>query len=74
MVNGLVSGSMVLLEAPGRRLELALYVAPRALESMWKIMEKYQYVRNIHNGEALLFSCGTAVIMTLYNHGINCVL
>jgi hypothetical protein len=68
MVNGMISGSMVLLEAPGRRLELALYVAPRALESLWKILEKYLYVRNVKNGEVLLFSFGTAVCMTLYNH------
>jgi hypothetical protein len=70
MVNGLISGSMVLLEAPNRRLELALYVAPRALESMWKILEKYGYLRSVHNGEVILFSIGTAVCMTLFNHGM----
>ncbi|KAJ1540095.1 hypothetical protein HK405_012003, partial [Cladochytrium tenue] len=34
-VNGLVSGAMVLIEAPGRRLELGMYCLPRAIESLW---------------------------------------
>lgn len=67
IANGMLSGSMVLLEAPNRRLELALYVAPRALESLWKVAVKHNYASTVRNGEALLFSFGTAIIMSLYD-------
>ncbi|KAI8911714.1 hypothetical protein EDD86DRAFT_188565 [Gorgonomyces haynaldii] len=46
-VNGLIAGAMVLVEAPGRRLELGLYCLPRAVESLWNEMVQYGYVRNI---------------------------
>ena len=54
LANGLLSGACVLLEAPSRRLEIALYVLPRALESLWKMSVKYGFVRNLPNGEVFL--------------------
>ncbi|KAJ3210751.1 hypothetical protein HK099_008183 [Clydaea vesicula] len=59
---------MVLLEAPGRRLELALYCLPRALESLWNCLVKKGVLRNIRNGELIYFSLSMGVIMTLYQH------
>ena len=46
VVNGLVAGSMVLIEVPGRRLELGLYCLPRAVESLWNAYVKAGYVKN----------------------------
>ncbi|KAI9324308.1 hypothetical protein BDR26DRAFT_881682 [Obelidium mucronatum] len=65
-VNGLLSGSMVLIEAPGRRLELGLYCLPRALESFWNCGVKWGWWRDIKNGEGLYFSIMTGVLMMLY--------
>jgi hypothetical protein len=45
-VNGLLAGSMVLLEQPGRRLELGMYCLPRAIESLWNSFVQRGYVRN----------------------------
>ncbi len=59
---------MVLLEAPGRRLELALYVMPRAVESLWNKMVKEGRVRNIKYGEAMYFSLATGILMSFYQH------
>ncbi|KAI8928387.1 hypothetical protein BC831DRAFT_448558 [Entophlyctis helioformis] len=65
-VNGLIAGSMVLIEVPGRRLELGLYCLPRAIESLWHSLGKRGYVRNIPYGEAVYFCLSTGVLMTLY--------
>lgn len=67
-VNGLLAGSMVLLEAPGRRLELALYCAPRAVESFWNCGVKAKWWRSIPGGELIYFSLSMGVIMSLYQH------
>ncbi|KAK6096476.1 hypothetical protein MT418_003308 [Batrachochytrium dendrobatidis] len=65
-VNGMVAGSMVLIEVPGRRLELALYCLPRAIESFYNSLAKQGYAQYIKNGEALYFCLSTGVLMTLY--------
>ena len=46
-VNGLLSGSMVMFEVPGRRLELGLYCLPRAIESFWMSLVNHGYARHI---------------------------
>jgi hypothetical protein len=45
--NGLVAGSMVLLEQPGRRLELGMYCLPRAIESFWNSLVTRGVIRHI---------------------------
>ncbi|KAH6570204.1 hypothetical protein BASA50_004996 [Batrachochytrium salamandrivorans] len=65
-VNGMIAGSMVLIEVPGRRLELALYCLPRALESLYNSLVKRGYARHLPHGEALYFCLSTGVLMTLY--------
>lgn len=65
-MNGLFAGSMVLLEAPGRRLELGMYCLPRAIESLWNTFISKGYVSNIPRGETLYFSIATGVLMVLY--------
>ncbi|KAK3823291.1 MAG: hypothetical protein J3Q66DRAFT_279899 [Benniella sp.] len=66
--NGLLSGLAVLIEAPGRQMELALYCLPRALETVWNMMLKRGMVRNIRNGDVMLFSASMGVLMTLYQN------
>lgn len=40
-VNGGLAGLTVLIEIPARRLELALYCLPRAIESFWRCGVKW---------------------------------
>ncbi|KAJ3108994.1 hypothetical protein HK100_003371, partial [Physocladia obscura] len=65
-VNGMLCGATVLIEAPGRRLELGLYCLPRALESLWNCGVKWGWWRHIPNGELIYFSFMTGILMTLY--------
>lgn len=58
----------MLIEAPGRQMELALYCLPRALETSWKLLMKRGLVRNIKNGDIALFSASMGVLMTLYQN------
>jgi hypothetical protein len=71
--NGLGAGAMVLMEAPGRRLELALYCMPRAFESLWNSFVNKGYVSNIPRGEAIYFSLATGVLMSLYQQDPGCI-
>ncbi|KAL2918890.1 hypothetical protein HK105_201724 [Polyrhizophydium stewartii] len=65
-INGIVSGAMVMIEVPGRRLELALYCMPRAIESLYNHLVKKGYARHVPFGEAIYFCLSTGVLMTLY--------
>ena len=51
-LNGFCGGLCVLLEQKPRRIELAMYCAPRALESFWNQMVKHGRFRNIPYGRA----------------------
>ncbi|KAI8844848.1 hypothetical protein BC829DRAFT_400161 [Chytridium lagenaria] len=62
-VNGLLAGSMVLIEAPGRRLELGMYCLPRALESLWNSGVGWGWWQHV---SGLYFCVATGVLMTLY--------
>lgn len=61
--GGLLSGLSILLENKARRAELALYVLPRAGESLWYILINRHLLPNIKNAEvsfsvANIFSFG----------------
>ncbi|KAK3125048.1 hypothetical protein QOZ80_7BG0599320 [Eleusine coracana subsp. coracana] len=52
---GLVSGLSILLEKKVRRAELALYVLPRAGDSLWNILINRHLLPNVKNAEVALF-------------------
>uniref|UniRef100_A0A0D9WZ11 Transmembrane protein 135 N-terminal domain-containing protein n=1 Tax=Leersia perrieri TaxID=77586 RepID=A0A0D9WZ11_9ORYZ len=52
---GLLSGLSILLEKKARRAELALYVLPRAGDSLWYILINRHLLPNIKNAEVALF-------------------
>ncbi|KAG0367204.1 hypothetical protein BC939DRAFT_434254 [Gamsiella multidivaricata] len=68
LFNGIISGLAVLIEAPGRQMELALYCLPRALETAWNLLLKRGLVRNVPYGDIALFSASMGVMMTLYQN------
>ncbi|KAF9208510.1 hypothetical protein BGZ49_008594 [Haplosporangium sp. Z 27] len=71
--NGIIAGFAVLIEAPGRQMELALYCLPRALETTWKLMQKRGLVKNVPFGDIALFSASMGVVMTLYQNEPNMI-
>lgn len=50
---GGISALSVLLEKKARRAELALYVLPRAGDSLWYILVNRHFLPNIKNAEVL---------------------
>ncbi|KAF9112251.1 hypothetical protein BGX27_003724 [Mortierella sp. AM989] len=71
--NGILAGFAVLIEAPGRRMELALYCLPRALETTWKLMTKRGLVKNVPFGDIALFSGSMGVVMAMYQNEPNMI-
>ncbi|RKP11724.1 hypothetical protein BJ684DRAFT_12547 [Piptocephalis cylindrospora] len=65
-INGILSGCCALIDPPGRRLELAMYCLPRALESLWKCWERDGWVRGVRHGEVAYFSVAMGFLMWLY--------
>lgn len=61
-----MSGAMVMVEEPGRRLELAMYCLPRSIESFWNCGVEWGWWRTICGGEAIYFCITTGVLMSLY--------
>lgn len=68
VVSGLAGGLAVLVEAPSRRVELAMYCFLRALENGWDVGVKHRLWKNIRHGEVVLFSAAMSVIMTIYQN------
>ncbi|KAL8144390.1 hypothetical protein V2J09_017422 [Rumex salicifolius] len=62
MAGGIAALS-VLLEKKGRRSELALYVLPRACDSLWYILVNRHLLPDIRNAEVALFSACMGGIM-----------
>jgi hypothetical protein len=67
-LSGFLAGSAVFIEVPGRRLELALYCLPRAVEAAWNCAVKWGYWDHYWGGETLYFSIASGILMSLYQH------
>ncbi|CAH9090688.1 unnamed protein product [Cuscuta epithymum] len=67
-VAGAASGLSVLLEKKARRSELALYVLPRAGESLWYILVNRRLIPDFKNAEVALFCACMGGIMYYLEH------
>ncbi|VFQ80510.1 unnamed protein product [Cuscuta campestris] len=67
-VAGAASGLSVLLEKKARRSELALYVLPRAGESLWYILVNRHLIPDFKNAEVALFCACMGGIMYYLEH------
>ncbi|XP_078148075.1 mitochondrial import inner membrane translocase subunit Tim17/Tim22/Tim23 family protein [Carex rostrata] len=65
---GAIAASSVLLEKKARRAELALYVLPRAADSLWYILNKRHLIPNIKNTEVVLFCACMGGVMYYLEH------
>ncbi|KAK8944458.1 hypothetical protein KSP39_PZI008059 [Platanthera zijinensis] len=67
-IAGAIAGLSVLLEKKGRRSELALYVLPRAGDSLWYIIVNRHLLPDVKNAEVALFCMGMGGIMYFLEH------
>ncbi|GLE02894.1 hypothetical protein PINS_up011758 [Pythium insidiosum] len=65
---GLGASTSILIEPKSRRSELALYVLPRALESLFVILRDRRIVKGVRHGDVALFSLSMACMMYAYEH------
>ncbi|KAJ4785384.1 Transmembrane protein 135 [Rhynchospora pubera] len=67
-LSGGMAALSVLLEKKARRAELALYVLPRAGDSLWYILNKRHLIPNVKNTEVVLFCACMGGIMYYLEH------
>ena len=68
-LGGFLSGLSLLIEAPRRRPELAMYVLPKGLESGWRVARGQGLVPNkTRYGVALLTAIGMGMVMSTYQN------
>ncbi|KAJ8772402.1 hypothetical protein K2173_027579 [Erythroxylum novogranatense] len=67
-IAGGMAALSVLLEKKSRRAELALYVLPRAGDSLWYILVNRHLLPNVKNSEVALFSACMGGIMYYLEH------
>ncbi|KAB5532246.1 hypothetical protein DKX38_018916 [Salix brachista] len=67
-IAGGISALSVLLEKKSRRAELALYVLPRAGDSLWYILVNRHLLPNIRNAEVALFCACMGGFMYYLEH------
>lgn len=70
---GLLPGLSLFIEEKRRRSELAMYVTPKALESIWRIWQSHRVVPHIPYGEVYLAAIGMSTIMTFYQKEPECL-
>ncbi|KAJ7635012.1 hypothetical protein FB45DRAFT_830570 [Roridomyces roridus] len=68
-LSGFLTGLALLIEDQRRRAELAMYVLPKGLESLWIAARGRGYVAHTGNwGESVLAAVGMGMVMTIYQN------
>jgi len=72
-LNYFISGffaslACISVEKKSRRTELTTYILNQALESSFRVLEHYGFVKAYKNGEIVIFMAANAVLMYLYHH------
>ncbi|KAL8279225.1 hypothetical protein RQP46_008262 [Phenoliferia psychrophenolica] len=67
-ISGFATCLSLSIEEKKRRGELAMYVLPRGLESLWSVLRRKSYVPFVPGGEILMTSAGLAMVMSTYAH------
>lgn len=57
------SGAAIMVEQESRRAELAMYVIPKAAESLYKILYRKNWVVGVKHWEVMMFSFAMSLIM-----------
>jgi hypothetical protein len=72
-VAGLLCSTSIMVEKKSRRGELALYVLPRAIDSLYQIMADRKWLAGVKNGELYIFMMSMAGLMYFYENEANTV-
>lgn len=65
LLGSFMCGFSVLIEKPHRRAEMALYVLPRAMYSMWSRIMSGRLSRRVEStGEMLMYALSMSVLLT----------
>jgi hypothetical protein len=68
-VGGIVAGLSIFIEKPQRRAELAMYVLPKGLETLWVTAQGHGLVMRTGNyGDILLTAIGMGMVMSTYQN------
>ncbi|KAF5385411.1 hypothetical protein D9757_005387 [Collybiopsis confluens] len=67
-VPGLFSGLALFIEEKRRRPELAMYVLPKGLESLWIVAMGKVGLKKWKNSETVLMAIGMAMVMSTYQN------
>ncbi|KAI8602325.1 hypothetical protein EDD21DRAFT_372230 [Dissophora ornata] len=59
-------GASIFMEQESRRAELAMYVLPKAAESLYKILYRKNWVKGVKNWDVMMFSFAMSLIMSFY--------
>ncbi|KAJ6588659.1 hypothetical protein B0H19DRAFT_1100514 [Mycena capillaripes] len=66
---GFATGLALLIEDRRRRAELAMYVLPKGLESLWVVLRGHGLIWHTGNwGEGVLAGVGMGMVMTIYQN------
>jgi hypothetical protein len=68
MISTILSCSCSLVEANERIILYTCFTFPRSLEGTWDLLEKLKYVKNIYNGEKIIFALLIGIICILIKH------
>lgn len=67
-IAGLVAATSIFIEKKSRRSELALYVFPRAADSLFMIMRDHRLLYGFPNGDIALFALSMGCVMHFFRH------
>jgi hypothetical protein len=68
LLPGFLTCLSLFAEDKKRRVELALYVLPKAMDSFWSIGRRKGYIPRIPQGDLVLASSGLAMVMGCYRN------
>ena len=68
LMSCFVCSFAIFFEPQSRRSEIAMYLVPRALESLWNMQVKKGRVVNLKFGEELVFALSMALLMYCYQN------
>ena len=66
VMASVLCASALLFEPSSRRTQITLYLVPRAWETTFQFFVKRGYLRNIKNGDVLIYSFVMAYLMYAY--------
>lgn len=68
LAASIVCSFSLLIEPTSRMSEIAMFVLPRVIESLWKLQVRAGRVKNLKYGSELVFAFSMAVLMYCYEN------